>query len=135
MRKMSYVLRQQRQEEAIPLKQKALEPHARYCCLKKCKVSVLIEFPDYKNPYNKGPEGAIYCENIVPCYQEGAQCRYSGISPLYPDPLRPLDSPEALEGLASNDPSEQDSPSDNEDEPNEEDTTADDDDSEIEPSD
>ena len=90
---MSYVLRQARQEEAMPLKQKALEQHNRYCCIKQKFVSVLIEFPDYKNPNVKGPEGAVYCENILPCYQENVQCRYSGISPLYPDPLRP-DKPE-----------------------------------------
>jgi hypothetical protein len=104
---MSYVLRQAQQEQTLPLKQKALEPHTRYCCIKKKFVSVLIEFPDYKNPNVKGPEGAVYCENILPCYQENVHCRYSGISPLYPDPLRP-DEPkeEPTEDELEEDPAE-----------------------------
>ncbi len=53
------------------------------------EVTVLVEYPDYKGPHHKGPEGAIYCENIVPCYQADRRCRYSGISPLFPDPFLP----------------------------------------------
>ena len=87
MRKMSYVLRQGRQEEAPALKQKALEPHSRRCKILHKQVSILVEYPDYKNPHVKGPEGAIYCENIIQCYQNNIRCRYSGISPLYPDPF------------------------------------------------
>ena len=87
MRKLSYVLRQTRQEEATALKQKALEPHLRHCQILDKEVSILIEYPDYKNHNYKGPEGAIYCENIINCYQNNIKCRYSGISPLYPDPF------------------------------------------------
>ncbi|CAN0076293.1 unnamed protein product, partial [Phaeothamnion confervicola] len=71
------------------LKQKALEPHLRHCQILDKEVSILIEYPDYKNPNYKGPEGAIYCENIINCYQNNIKCRYSGISPLYPDPFLP----------------------------------------------
>ena len=101
---MSYVLRQARQEEATALKQKALEPAVRYCSITKEDVNILIEYPDYKNPHVKGPEGAIYCENIINCYQANRKCRYSGISPLYPDPFlspRPEEEPPEEEEEAS----------------------------------
>ena len=52
-------------------------------------MTILVEYPDYKGPHHKGPEGAIYCENILPCYQADRRCRYSGISPLFPDPFLP----------------------------------------------
>jgi len=87
MKKLQHVLRQARAEEAQQLKQKALEPHVRECQILKKKVSILVEYTDYRSPHNKGPEGAIYCENIVNCYQNNVKCRYSGISPLYPDPF------------------------------------------------
>lgn len=89
MKKLQHVLRQARAEEAQQLKQKALEPHVRECQILKKKVSILVEYTDYRGPHNKGPEGAIYCENIVNCYQNNIKCRYSGISPLYPDPFLP----------------------------------------------
>jgi hypothetical protein len=87
MRRLAHVLRQAHPEEAVQLKQKALESHARHCNILDINVQILIEFPDYKNPNVKGPEGAIYCENIINCYQANRKCRYSGISPLYPDPF------------------------------------------------
>ena len=90
---MIYVGRQQRQEEAQALKQKAMEPHVRHCYIQNFDVNILVEYPDYKNPHFKGPEGAIYCENIVNCYQNNVKCRYSGISPLYPDPFIPREHP------------------------------------------
>lgn len=86
---MSYVLRQAHAEEAHALKQKAMEPHIRHCYIQKTDVNILIEYSDYKHPQNKGPEGAIYCENIIYCYQNNVKCRYSGISPSYPDPFIP----------------------------------------------
>ena len=85
----AHVARKQKQAEAAALKQKALEPHERHCNILDKKVGILIEYPDYKGPHFKGPEGAIYCENIVECYQNNVKCRYSGISPLYPDPFSP----------------------------------------------
>ncbi len=91
MKKLQHVLRQARAEEAQQLKQKALEPHIRECQILKKEVSILVEYTDYRSPHNKGPEGAIYCENIVNCYQNNIRCRYSGISPLYPDPFAPRD--------------------------------------------
>ncbi|MBI2263773.1 MAG: hypothetical protein HYU64_01160 [Armatimonadetes bacterium] len=77
--------------EKKALKQKALEPHERYCTLLRRKVTVLIEYQDYKHPGSKGDEGTLYCSNIIECYHNGMRCKWSGISPLYRDPLVPLD--------------------------------------------
>lgn len=85
------ILRKAKQAEAQQLKQKALEPQQRQCFIMKKKVNILVEYPDYKGPHFKGPEGAIYCENILECYQKDIRCRYSGISPLFPDPFLPRD--------------------------------------------
>ncbi len=68
---------------------KALEPKRMFCTLINKKVTVLMEYDDYRNSRNKGASDTCYCENIIPCYGEGRKCRYSGISPLYPDPLVP----------------------------------------------
>ena len=76
------------------MKQKALEPQCRHCYIRKLEINILIEYPDYKSPNNKGPEGAIFCENIVECYQANIRCRYSGLSPLYPDPFLPREEEE-----------------------------------------
>lgn len=73
------------------LKRKALEPHERFCTLLKKKVTILAEYEDYKNYRNKGEVGTIYCSNIIPCYHDEMKCKYSGLSPLYPDPLEPLE--------------------------------------------
>lgn len=103
MKRLSYVVRQARQEEAVALKQKALEPHCRYCYIQKKDVNILVEYSDYRNPQQKGDEGAIYCENIVECYQANVKCRYSGLSPLYPDPFLPREeepTPESEEDEA-----------------------------------
>jgi hypothetical protein len=75
--------------EARAHKTKALEPQVRRCYIRDIDVNILIEYPDYKNPNVKGPEGEIYCENIMSCYQEGVRCRWSGITPHYPDPFNP----------------------------------------------
>jgi hypothetical protein len=72
---------------AKQLKQKALEPQKRFCRNICSPVTILIEYQDYKSPCSKGECGTIYCENIVDCYQNSRECRYSGISPLYADPL------------------------------------------------
>lgn len=85
------ILRKAKQAEAQQLKQKALEPQQRQCFIMKKKVNILVEYPDYKGPHFKGPEGAIYCENILECYQKDIKCRYSGISPLFEDPFLPRD--------------------------------------------
>lgn len=85
------ILRKAKQAEAQQLKQKALEPQQRQCFIMKKMVNILVEYPDYKGPHFKGPEGAIYCENILECYQKDIRCRYSGISPLFPDPFLPRD--------------------------------------------
>ncbi len=79
-------------------RQKALAPQVKHCYILDVDVTVLVEYPDYRGPHNKGPEGAIYCENIVPCYQADRRCRYSGISPLFPDPFYPRERvPEEVE--------------------------------------
>ena len=99
MTRLSYVVRQVRQEEAAALKQKAMEPQCRHCYIKNKTVNILVEYTDYRGPHLKGPEGAIYCENIVECYQDDTKCRYSGQSPLYPDPFleREVPTPEPSE--------------------------------------
>lgn len=68
---------------------KAMEPQIRHCYILNIDVHVLVEYPYYKNPNVKGPQGEIYCENILSCYQNNVKCRWSGISPNYPDPFRP----------------------------------------------
>ncbi|MBQ7567840.1 hypothetical protein IJT17_03455 [bacterium] len=65
----------------------AQEPAERYCYIKEKKVQILIIYPEYRNPYDKGKPGDICCANIIECYSEHVKCRYSGISPLYPDPF------------------------------------------------
>jgi len=102
-----------RRQEAVEPKRKALEPHQRFCHILKKTVDILIEYPDYKNPSNKGKEGSIYCGNILPCYHNNIKCRYSGISPLYRDPFLATDS-DMREDAASEDgrpPSEESEPS------------------------
>lgn len=69
------------------VRQKALQPEERFCRIQKCRVTVLVEYMDYVSHWNKGPEGELYCENIIQCYQANIPCRYSGISPLYADPF------------------------------------------------
>lgn len=101
------ILRKAKQAEAQQLKQKALEPQQRQCHIRKMKVNILVEYPDYKGPHYKGPEGAIYCENILDCYQKNIRCRYSGISPLFPDPFIPRDE-EDLQSDGDADPLEED---------------------------
>ena len=83
------ILRRAKAAEAQELRQKALEPQERHCYIQKKKVNILVEYLDYKDPFDKGPEGAIYCENILECYQKDVRCRYSGISPLFDDPFIP----------------------------------------------
>lgn len=69
------------------LRRKALQPEERFCKILHKVVTILVEYSDYHTPMNKGAEGEIYCSNIIQCYQNNVQCRYSGISPLYPDPF------------------------------------------------
>jgi hypothetical protein len=85
----AHILRRAKANEAQELKQKALEPQERHCYIQKKKVNILVEYLDYKGPHDKGPDGAIYCENILECYQANVRCRYSGISPLFDDPFVP----------------------------------------------
>ncbi len=73
-------------------KQKAMDPQIRHCFILDKDVHILIEYPDYKNKNVKGPEGEIFCSNILECFHNNVKCRWSGISPSYPDPFRP-DSP------------------------------------------
>lgn len=79
--------RHKQREMKQELKQKALEPHIRRCYITKRDVSILIEYDDYKGPHNKGPEGSVFCEHILECYQKDVRCKYSGISPLFADPF------------------------------------------------
>lgn len=84
-------------KEAHELKKKALQPCEKFCKIAGKKVIVLIEYPDYKGAHFKGQEGTLYCEDIIPCYRKNIECKYSGISPLYPDPF--LDEIEPKENL------------------------------------
>ncbi|MCE1245725.1 MAG: hypothetical protein LWY06_03680 [Firmicutes bacterium] len=70
-------------------KQKAMEPQIRHCFIMDADVHILVEYPDYKHPHAKGEEGEIYCSNIMTCYQNYVKCRWSGISPNYPNPFSP----------------------------------------------
>lgn len=83
------VPRKAKEAQAQQLRQKALEPQQRYCFITKRDVNILVEYPDYKGPHFKGPEGEIFCEHILECYQNNVRCRWSGISPLFPDPFVP----------------------------------------------
>jgi len=60
-------------------------------------VCVLLEYQDYKNFRYKGDQDTLYCENIIDCYHNRRPCRYSGISPSYPDPLIPIELAEELD--------------------------------------
>lgn len=71
----------------VQLKQKALEPQEKFCYILRKSVSILVEYPDYKNSSVKGEQGSIYCGNILPCYHNEVKCKYSGLSPLYRDPF------------------------------------------------
>ncbi|GMU57872.1 MAG: hypothetical protein AMXMBFR33_70180 [Candidatus Xenobia bacterium] len=102
-----HIIKREKKAEATQLRQKALEPLKRHCYILDKEVSILVEYPDYKGPHHKGEEGAIYCENIVNCYQNNVKCRYSGISPLYADPFYPREKPAEPESTA-NDPAESD---------------------------
>ncbi len=93
------ILRKAKAAVAQQLKQKALEPQQRQCFIMKKQVNILVEYPDYKGPHFKGPEGAIYCENILECYQKDIRCRYSGISPLFRDPFLRQEEDEATDEL------------------------------------
>lgn len=107
------ILRRAKAAEAQELRQKALEPQERHCYIQKKKVNILIEYLDYKGPHDKGPEGAIYCENILECYQKDVRCRYSGISPLFDDPFLPRgDEDEETDEEAEEDSEEQTEDSD-----------------------
>lgn len=68
---------------------KALEPKIMHCYILNIDVHILIEYPQYKNPNVKGPPGEIYCSNILNCFHNNVKCRWSGISPHYPDPFNP----------------------------------------------
>jgi hypothetical protein len=114
------ILRKAKQAEAQQLKQKALEPQQRQCFIRKIKVNILVEYPDYKGPHFKGPEGAIYCENILECYQKDLRCRYSGISPLFPDPFLPRDEDDLQADQEDVEPEDEHSDGELEEEPEEE---------------
>lgn len=72
---------------AVKLKQKALEPCKMFCKILGKDVTILKEYSDYKGHWDKGEQGDMYCENIIECYHNNVKCKYSGISPLYPDPF------------------------------------------------
>lgn len=97
MKPLQHVKQDRKRQAAHALRQKALEPQVKHCHILDIDVTVLVEYPDYRGPHHKGAEGAIYCENIVPCYQANRECRYSGISPLYPDPFLPRELPQQPE--------------------------------------
>lgn len=87
----------QYKKQTVELKKKALEPQERFCRILKKNVTILLEYVDYKHQGNKGEAGTLYCENIIECYHNNIKCRYSGISPLYPDPFTGEDDGGQLE--------------------------------------
>ena len=85
---MKLAVRVNRQyQEARAERRLAQQPEERYCRIKDKKVTVIVVYPDYRNFYDKGEPGDMCCSNIIDCYSENVKCRYSGISPLYPDPF------------------------------------------------
>jgi len=108
---MTRIAQTQKRSEAR-LKAKALMPEERFCRLLRKRVTILVEYDDYRSHWNKGPEGTIYCENIVECYQNNVRCRYSGISPLYADPFEgvPRDVREAEKMFGVGEKSEEPEP-------------------------
>lgn len=94
---MESVRKKHRQQQAVAYKQRAVEPEAKYCFIQHNSVTVLVDYPEYVNMRNKGPRGDVYCENIVDCFRNNVQCRYSGISPLYRDPFTPINDGEVAE--------------------------------------
>lgn len=89
----AYCLRRAHKEERAR-KRRALEPKSCWCRITGRRVTVNIEYPDYVSAYNKGPQGDIYCENLIECYYKHIQCRYSGISRTFPDPFSDSESAE-----------------------------------------
>ena len=77
----------QYKKKACAVKRKALEPCEKYCKILGKNVTVLTEYTDYKHPGDKGEKGTMYCENLLHCYHHNVKCKYSGLSPLYPDPF------------------------------------------------
>ena len=100
---MTRIVQTQKAAAQQQLRRKALQPEERFCKILRKPVTILVEYMDYHSPMNKGGEGEIYCSNIIPCYQNNIQCRYSGISPLYPDPFEgvPRDVKEAARLFAA----------------------------------
>ena len=87
-------------------KRKALEPQEHFCHILKKKITVAVEYPDYKNPLNKGVQGSMYCGNILPCYHNEVKCMYSGISPLFRNPFFPTDAEMAEDEATEPEPDE-----------------------------
>lgn len=87
-----YNRRNERYCEQPMVRRCAIEPARRYCYILNKEITVCINYPDYIDFRRKGPEGEIYCENIIECYRKGVRCRHSGISQLYPDPFIPPDA-------------------------------------------
>lgn len=101
---------QQRAAAAQQVRRKALQPEERFCRILRKPITILVEYPDYQAPHRKGVEGEIYCSNIIPCFQKNVECRYSGISPLYPDPFEgvPRDVREAAALFGTADATDED---------------------------
>lgn len=88
----NYSYNRQQKHNAMQAKMqraKAMEPMIRHCFIMDLDVHILVEYPEYKNPNYKGPAGEIYCSNILHCFHNDVKCRWSGISPHYPDPFNP----------------------------------------------
>lgn len=68
-------------------KQKALEPKQLLCKILQKKVTILVEYLDYKGKYHPSEIGEIFCSNMLQCYQNKIKCKYSGISKFFPDPF------------------------------------------------
>ncbi|MGC8815530.1 MAG: hypothetical protein ACP5O4_04955 [bacterium] len=78
------VKKQQKKEE---YKYKALEPKEAFCKILNKKITIVVEYLDYRGAHIKSEIGEIFCSNMLECYYENIKCKYSGISKFYPDPL------------------------------------------------
>jgi len=74
-------------KEKEELKRKALEPQEVFCKILQKKITVLIEYTDYRGVNYPLKQNEIFCSNMLECYQNNIKCKYSGISKFFPDPF------------------------------------------------
>lgn len=68
-------------------RKRALEAKELICKILQKKVTVMIEYLDYKSIYDYSQTSELFCSNMLECYQNNIKCKYSGISKFFPDPF------------------------------------------------